>query len=171
MLAVFDIVAGVSLITKAVAAKIRDPTLFVAFSISLVFGSMALILSGRVLVRILLRNPRVSMSTKGALFTSSLVFCGVDNEGGTAAGVGGMISGTPSEPAEVCGVMAPAGDNGIVVVCEVCGEAPSGTVVVVFDFSCGKSHCVDERSSLLTLCSVEVSIKLSQFGGVNSPSK
>ena len=40
-------------------------------------------------------------------------------------GVGGIVSGTPLEPAIMCGVMAPSGGNVIGVVCEVCKEAPS----------------------------------------------
>ena len=63
------------------------------FAISLVLGSMALILSGRAVILLLLNRPSVSTLTKGVFVSSSLAFCDVDNVSGTAAGLGGIEDG------------------------------------------------------------------------------
>jgi hypothetical protein len=70
---------------NAAAWRIKDPGVFGSCCTSLVLGSIALILSGRVLILLLRRNPNVSISTKGT-FVVSPAFCDIESDGGTAAG-------------------------------------------------------------------------------------
>ena len=131
-------------------------------------GSIALILSGRCVILKLRRNPNVSTITKVAFISSSLAFCGVDNDGGTAAGLGGR-EGKASADAIGSELGEAPSESGVIGIgCTIRIGTPSEGRVVVGDFW---SHVGERISSLFAVCSIDVVRRVSQFGGIASPDK
>ena len=114
-------------------------------------GSIPLIRIGCVLVRVLLRKPNVAISTNLVSSSSSLEFCGIDNEGAIVAGVGGIRSGGTMVMLGSIDEMTPSEAGDMEDATTVLGATPSKAGVIVMGDACGNSQFVDNMLLLLTV--------------------
>ena len=134
-------------------------------------GSILLIRIGCVLVRVLLRKPDVSISTNLVSLSSSLEFCGIDNEGAIVAGVGGIRSGGTMGMLGAIDEMTPSEAGDIEGATTVLGATPLEAGVGILGDACGYNQSVDTMLLLLIVCSDDCATKVSQFGDVSVPAK